>query len=737
MRPPSRQRCPPDLRRQPAPPDRPRGEGLTWLLPLLLALLVLGAPATPALAQDFVGSAACAGCHQTQFDAWQQSHHRRAMAEATAESVLGDFADARFDYFGVVSRFYRRDGQFYVETDAANGTLQEFRIAYTFGFFPLQQYLVAFPDGRLQALSVSWDSRPASEGGQRWFHLYPDQQITANDPLHWTGAFQNWNSRCASCHSTDLAKGYDAVNDRYDTTFAELTVGCEACHGAGAAHLAWAAGDRRSGDRGFRTALATVWRPDEGKLAIPPTPAVALSGQSQVCFSCHALRTELQQREVDGDFFDNFAPAPLQQGFYHPDGQLLGEAYEFGSFLQSRMHRNQVSCGNCHDAHSGALLQPGPALCLQCHAEATYQTAQHLLHPVGSAGAECVNCHMTQTTFMGVDARRDHSFRVPDPQASLDVGVPNACTTCHRDRDAVWAVEVLTARGVARGPRYSHTAPLAAARAGLASAAPDLLALARNPDLPPILRGSALLESARFGSQQQLAAALEGLASPDPLLRLHAVGALTRLAPDQRLAYLQDAIDDPAGAVRQAVARQLIGLPASQWPLAQRPALTSLFDEYQRTLQFNADMPEAQSELGLFHFAQGRPADAEQAFLRARALAPRYLPAMLNLADLYRTRQRDDLAEPLLREALAEYPDSADTHHALGLLLARSRRMAAAVEPLRRASELAPDNAQYALVYGLALLETGARASALEVLEQAGRRFPDDARIASALRAYR
>ena len=118
--------------------------------------------------------------------------------------------------------------------------MHEYRIDYTFGVYPLQQYLVAFPGGRFQALPLAWDARPKDQGGQRWFHLYPDEKIAHDDELHWTGINQNWNWMCADCHSTNLVRGYDLKTDSYHTTWSALNVSCEACHGPGSGHVAWA-----------------------------------------------------------------------------------------------------------------------------------------------------------------------------------------------------------------------------------------------------------------------------------------------------------------------------------------------------------------------------------------------------------------------------------------------------------------------------------------------------------------
>ena len=188
----------------------------------------------------YVGRAGCAECHAEQQAAWTGSHHDLAMQEATEATVLGDFRHARFSYAGVTTEFFRRDGKFVVRTDGADGKLSDFTVRYTFGVEPLQQYLIEFPGGRLQALSIAWDSRPPEQGGQRWFHLYPGESIDHQDELHWTGPQQNWNYMCAECHSTNLQRNYDAAKRSYSTSWSEIDVSCEACHGPGSRHVDWA-----------------------------------------------------------------------------------------------------------------------------------------------------------------------------------------------------------------------------------------------------------------------------------------------------------------------------------------------------------------------------------------------------------------------------------------------------------------------------------------------------------------
>ena len=185
---------------------------------------------------------------------WQGSHHARAMQQATAATVLGDFANAKFQYAGVETVFGHDDTAFTVRTDGADSAEHDYKIAYTFGVDPLQQYLIEFPGGRYQALGIAWDSRPKDHGGQHWFHLYPDQIPKASNRLHWTGRDQTWNYQCANCHSTNLRKNYNLATNTYGTTWSDVDVSCEACHGPGSRHITWAEAYAASGsapaDRG-------------------------------------------------------------------------------------------------------------------------------------------------------------------------------------------------------------------------------------------------------------------------------------------------------------------------------------------------------------------------------------------------------------------------------------------------------------------------------------------------------
>jgi predicted CXXCH cytochrome family protein len=356
-------------------------------------------PAAPVIAAavmppTFVGSQACAGCHADATKAWTGSQHARAMQEATEQNVLGDFADRRFEHRGSSAVFSRRDGKFFVRTDGPDGKAADFEIRYTFGVEPLQQYLIELPGGRLQALTVAWDI-----AGKRWFSLYPNETVPAHDELHWTRRQQNWNFMCADCHSTNLRKNYDAATDTFATAWSEIHVGCESCHGPGSNHVVWAAkpdGDPRKGLTVILDERAGVrWAMDAKTGNSTRSKLRDADKEIEVCAQCHARRAQIAEGYHAGKpLLDHYVPTLLVEHAYHADGQQRDEVYNWGSFLQSKMYRQGVTCSDCHDPHSGHLKAAGNALCAQCHSPEKYAAKTHHFHAAGSEGAHCVNCHM-------------------------------------------------------------------------------------------------------------------------------------------------------------------------------------------------------------------------------------------------------------------------------------------------------------------------------------------------------
>lgn len=669
------------------------------------------------------------------------------MQPPTDVSVVGDFSNARFSYGGVTSTFSRRDGKFVVRTDGPDGTLHDYDVKYTFGVAPLQQYLIELPGGRIQALSIAWDSRPKAQGGQRWFHLYPGQNVTHRDELHWTGLSQNWNYMCAECHSTGVRKHYDAKSRTFNTAYAEVNVACEACHGPGSNHVAWA---RKEGDwqrldggtKGLALALddrrGVTWTIGAETGNAVRSPASRPVREIEMCGRCHARRGQFAEDDAHGQpLGDTHRVALLEDRLYYADGQIRDEVYEYGSFLQSKMFSRGVTCSDCHDPHSLELRAPGSQVCLNCHAAQKYTAATHHFHPSGSRGADCLGCHMPTTTYMVVDPRHDHSFRVPRPDLSVKLGVPNACTRCHADRPAQWAAkQVETWYGHQPRGFQRYAEALGATAAGVPGATDLLQAVVRDSEQPAIARASAL---ARLGPSPILGVrdvVRAGLKDGDPLVRRAAVSGVEGADPVSRVELLAPLLDDPVRAVRIEAARMLAGVPRDRLTEAQRTTLDRTVGEYVAAEQFNADRPESHVNLALLHAAQQQPAAAEAELRTALALDPRFIPAAVNLADLYRATGREAEGESVLRDVLKQAPGGAAAHHALGLVLVRGKRMPEAMAELEAAARLAPESARYGYVYAVALNETRGPKPATEALLRVLARHPYDRETLSALITY-
>jgi len=688
----------------------------------------------------FVGSETCAQCHQTEARLWRSSQHKLAMDHATDASVLGDFNDARFDYYGVRSRFFRQDGKFLVETDGSDGKLATFEVKYTFGVDPLQQYLIEFPDGRLQALSIAWDTRPKEQGGQRWFHLYPGEEIKHDDVLHWTKLNQNWNFMCAQCHSTGVRKNYDATNDRFATSWAEISVGCEACHGKGSRHVAWARakqswwpfGKTEDRTKGLLVRLDErrdiVWRidPRTGNAARNFTPAL-VRREVETCGRCHARRGEFSEDWVPGrSLSDTHVVSSLARGLYYPDGQMRDEVYNYGSFKQSKMFAAGVTCGDCHEPHEAKLRASGDGVCLQCHAPDKYAAVSHRHHEAVPPLA-CTSCHMPERTYMVVDRRHDHSFRVPRPDLSAKLGTPNACNDCHGDKTAEWAFSAIETWHGANRKGFQHYAEaFHAAWSEQADAAALLGAVAADGNAPAFARASALAELAPHVSPANINLARNALKDPDPMVRIGALDMLANVSPSQIWPLVAPLLSDSNRGVRIRAAALLAAVSSASQPPADREPFERAAAEFIAAQRLNADRPEARSTLGNFLARRGLASDPEAEYKAALRLSPHYTLAAINLADLYRQLGRDGEGESVLRAALATSPQDAGLHHAFGLALTRLKRREEALEELRRAVELDPERARYAYVYAVGLHSAGDIDAAMATLKASLARHPGD-----------
>lgn len=729
------------------------GVSFQWLTGALSNVQSGGPADGPGALAAFVGSETCIGCHQAEGKLWHGSQHQLAMAHATEQSVLGDFSDAAFDYFGVRSRFFRKEGKFFAETDGPDGKLATFEIKYTFGIDPLQQYLVEFPDGRLQSLSIAWDSRPKDKGGQRWFHLYPNEEIRHDDVLHWTKLNENWNFMCAECHSTGVQKNYDAASDHFATAFAEISVGCEACHGQGSRHVGWAR-DRQSWwpvgkisdptmglterftERRDATWSLNAATGNAGRSGAPRP----LRAEVETCGLCHARRGQFSEAWVPGQSLsDTHRVSAFDRGLYHADGQMRDEeeVYNYGPFKQSRMFAAGVTCSDCHDPHSGKLRLSGDGTCLQCHAQSKYASAAHRRHEAVNPSLSCASCHMPTRTYMVVDQRHDHSFRVPRPDLSAELGTPNACNDCHRDKSPDWAASAIKQwHGPERKGFQKYAEAFHSAWSERLDAEQLLSVVAADRAAPPIARAGALSELGSRASSAVLRLARTDLADPDPMVRIGALDMIENLPLEQRWSLASPLLSDPVRGVRIRVVSLLGDVPPARLSAGDRVRFDRAADEFVAAQKFNADRPEARSTLGAFYAQRGRISEAETEYDAALRLNPQFTLASINLADLFGQTGRENDGDKVLRHAISLTPNDGGLHHALGLSLVRRKHLDEALVELRRAAELDRNSARYVYVYGVALHSAGRRAEAIAYLKESMTTHPGNRDIIMAIISF-
>ena len=635
-------------------------------------------PLPAARPAEFVGSEKCKICHESAYDKWHGSHHDLAMDVANDQTVLGDFNDVTFTdpYNNGVSRFYRKDDKFFVETEGPDGQAGAFEITHTFGAYPLQQYLVPFADGRLQCLNIAWDVEE-----KQWYRLPPYEVKGVADWLHWTRGGQTWNVMCAECHSTRLTKGYEPETGVYKTEWFEIDVGCEACHGPGSKHLEWA----------DKPPLARS-RSENYELAVQ-TGNLAAGEQIKLCAPCHSRRFQLgDNRHAEGELLDLMVPQLLTEGLYHPDGQILEEVYVYGSFVQSKMYQHGVRCSDCHDIHSLKRHKDQNALCTQCHRAEVYDSKEHHFHKkvhngTPSEGHLCVKCHMPGRHYMGIDYRPDHSLRIPRPDQSVKLNTPNSCSTkgCHADKPLAWNVEHYTKwYGESRKPHYGEI--IAAGREHKPEAEADLIRLADDSLLPAIVRATALQLLRSYPSPASHAALAKALEDEDALIRYTAIRSLEFFDAETRLKRIAPKLYDPVKAVRIEAAAMLSVLPIEQLRADDRNAFKQALQEYRDALLYNADLAPQRYNLGNLAANQGNVAQAIADYERAIAIDDQFYPAKVNLAMLYNSEGKNQEAERLLREVVVQQPELYEISYSLGLLLAEMQEYRDAEHYLGRAA---------------------------------------------------
>ncbi len=679
----------------------------------------------------FVGRQTCTECHQKEDNLWLGSHHDLAMDTASVQTVLGDFNNHEFRHRGKVHRMFMKEGQFFVNTEGPTGEFEDFQVAYTFGYTPLQQYLVPFEGGRLQCLPIAWDTER-----ERWFHLgdtvYTDEEVRPGNWLYWTSQAQNWNGMCADCHSTNLEKNYDPVTKSYNTTWSEIDVSCEACHGPASEHLIWANLPEGSRPLNVNTGLMVKTRDLNNEELL------------NICARCHSRRAILgDYKDDNSDLLNYMIPMLIGQPLYYDDGQILDEDYEFGSFTQSRMYDKEVKCSDCHDSHSVKTVEPDNRLCLQCHRPDIYDSPRHHFHKpdpgtgagrlinrgepayVEGTGAQCVNCHMTGRYYMGIDYRRDHSFRIPRPDLTMSIGTPNACNDCHKDKTTAWSQSYISKwYGERSRPHYGAT--FAAADKGDESVTSELILYAENELFPLMVRATAVRFLGRLNTPSGNKAVERALSDPSSLVRHTAVMSYN---PSGAAAYeklLMPLLNDPVKGIRAEAGIRLSELDDNQLSPAARKARQAALDEYREINLYTSDFPGGSFNLGIMYANAGNLKKAEESYSEALRVDGLFYMAKVNLATICAQQGRYDEAEKLLRELLSENPGLSEINTSLAMLLAERGRYEESRQFFLKAARLMPG--QTRIIYNMGLLENamGNTAAAEEYLVRALKSEPNN-----------
>lgn len=673
-------------------------------------------------AHSYVGTEKCQSCHQKEAELFKTSDHYHAMDTVSVATVKGDFNNSRFIYHGDTAFFYQRDGHYFVRTTDSTGIKKEFLISYTFGWRPLQQYLVQFDDGRIQVLPFCWDTREKEKGGQRWFHLYDKERISHTDELFWMGINQNWNYMCADCHTTEFKKNFSLAENKFHSSWTESRVSCESCHGPASGHMQWAEKKDMSVQwKGFAISLASKpvnWQLDAAKQTLLPQKVMQNDTLIETCARCHARATRFTDEYRHGNsFLQSHLPATANPVNYHVDGQIKDEDYEYASFLQSKMHTAGVTCINCHEPHSMKVKATGNGLCTSCHQPAKYDGPQHSFHKAAGTGNQCINCHMPVTTYMVIDNRLDHSIRIPRPDHSLTMGTPNACNKCHTDKTVKWAADSFTKWYGRKLPKEKTYAELLyAVSKYIKESEPSLYDLLQNKNNPAIIRATAMEQYAYYTTSRINEILLQELKSSDPNIRLNTLKALRNYPSDNLAGHIEPLLYDKVASVRME-AMNILAPQSGKLGEKDLGQFRKVMSEYMIVQEQMSHRPEGYFNRAILFSTTGGHEVAENLYKDCIRLFPDFVPAYSNLTDLYRQQGREDEVKKVTDLGLRRQPQSAYLHYSMGLWYIRQKENARGLTELKLAAQYAPADAQLQYGYAIGLFSGREQEKALQLLE--------------------
>lgn len=627
----------------------------------------------------YVGDKSCAECHKGSYDTWRGSHHDLAMQVANDKTVLGNFNNQHITLDGVSYDFTKKENEFWVHIKEIDGSEKDYKISFTFGVTPLQQYLIDFEKGRKQVLRVTWDSLK-----NKWFHQYTGDKIDPHDWMHWTESSQNWNTMCAECHSTNLKKNYNVEDDSFHTTYSVINVSCESCHGPGERHISWAKKIHKEGETDMKTFIL------KGNNQL---------SQMNMCAPCHSRRSRIVENAVPNETYENqYIVENLTTNFYFADGQIKEEDYEYGSFLQSKMYHNNVKCTDCHNPHSLKLKKQGNDLCLQCH-KPSYDSPAHHSHQPNTESSLCVNCHMTGKYYMGNDFRRDHSFRIPRPDQSVVYNTPNACTGCHKDKSNQWAADFIVKKyGKNRQKHFSDFLLLSNKAYVSAEERKQLLSFINDQSFPAIARSTVIRNL--NASNDDYSFIIKSLDDPSSIVRFRATEKFQNTANEGRIKIASNGIGDSMRSVRIAALQLLRGIDKSELSSINQIQLSNASDEFLQMLLANADFSTGRVQLADYYLQNNQADNAIKQYNKALKMDKLLFNIYPNLATSYNLQGKNTEALSTLNDWIKLQPKSGQAYYLRALLLFEMKQSDKAIIDLKKALEY--DSGNTRISYNLA-----------------------------------
>lgn len=653
----------------------------------------------------------CVDCHQAQTQHWQTSDHAKAMAIATSKNVLGNFNNQTLSHYTQQATFYTKEQKYWVEIKHEN-TAQHYQITYVFGHYPLQQYLITTTQGKLQVLPYSWDSRKVVDGGQRWYANYDKEDIKANDRLHWLQPLQTWNGMCADCHSSGLTRNYNEENDTFDTQWQTINVSCQSCHGE-------ISTSHQQKKQQKQIQLNANWLIKAGDKTATWQGEKRDNRFMDNCFACHSLRAPLTDGfKANKGFLNQFSPSLLMPNMYHADGQIKEEVYVYGSFLQSKMFAAGVNCLDCHNAHSMKVKVSGNVLCTQCHNAEIFDQKSHHQHAVDNEGSQCVNCHMPENTYMGVDDRRDHSFKIPKPHLSNELKTPNACIQCHEKQNNEWAAKNIEKWHGKPAQRSFNEKNYHALQQNIAISLSQHIAIINDEMLPVIQRATAIVLLGNTTSQLSNQQITTWVKSSEPLIRF-AIARVGNLLPiKERATLFSELLNDEYKAIRVEAANHLLATPT-----INKQLLTSAFNELQMSHHTNSWRGEGRLNQSLVNLTTGNISKAMAQLKAAINIDPYFDASYINLADIYRQLNKPEQEKITYTQGLKNLPQSDLLHYSYGMHNVRNKKLTLAIKSFVKAMKLQPNNSQYIYIYLLALDSNNQTKKALAQLKLLQKKF--------------